>query len=450
MNENIFRAYDIRGIYPKEIDEEFAERLGRAYGKYIGPGKKVVVGRDLRVSGEGLSKSLAKGILSTGVDITDAGEVPTPLLSFAVPYYGLAGGVAVSASHNPPEWNGFKMFKEDAYVISLGTGLETLKEMVKLNSFQKVKNGTITDKSKEIMKDYLGFLSGKVEGLEGLAVGIDPGNGSYSGIATETLGKKGAVVTSINDTPDGTFPSRSPEPKQSSITGLISLVKEAGLDMGVAFDADGDRSLFVTDTGTVVQGDLLMALLVKEYLKKGEKVAYEVSCSKVVEDMIKEKGGVPILTRVGYTNLRESMKRKGCRFGCEISGHVYFAEIYGSDDGLFTALKTAEMLAKSSKSFSELLAGLPKYVDKYEEFQVNDAVKQKVMDSITTELKKAGADVDTFEGTKVRTPKGWYLLRMSNTSPLIRCRAEAKDNVEAEMLLSLAKEQLEAAIKRTK
>ncbi len=445
MNQDIFRSYDIRGIYPIDIDEAFAEKVGKAFGSYIGSGKKVLVGRDIRKSSPSLSERLIKGVESQGLEITYAGVIPTPVLYFAVSHYKLDGGITVSASHNPPEWNGFKVTRENAHVIGLGSGLERIRDMVIENRFEQGGNGRRIDRSKEIMRDYLDFLSGKVARLDGVRIGIDPGNGAYSGIASETFRGKGAEVFAINDVPDGTFPSRSPEPKESTIGELIELVKSEGLDLGVAFDGDGDRALVVSDTGEVLGGDVLLALFVKMYLNSGEKVAYEVSCSMVVEDMIKEKGGVALLTKVGHSHFKDAMKDQNGRFGGEISGHMYYQELYGNDDGLFTALKAAEMISKSGKRLSELIAAMPRYVNAFEEYDAEDAIKFKVMERITADLSEGSDNVITFEGVKEITPAGWFLLRVSNTTPKIKCRVEAKNAKDLEKLAEKAREEFSAA-----
>ncbi len=257
---------------------------------------------DVRVSSKGLADRLVDGILSEGLDIVFAGVIPTPLLYFAISRYRLDGGITVSASHNPPEWNGFKICRKDAYVIGLGTGLEEMREMVKKGGFTDRRRGSMEDRSADIVKDYINALSDKIGPLNGLKVGIDPGNGAYSKLATEIFDRKGATVKAINDVPDGRFRSRSPEPNPSTIRDLIELVKVNKLDLGIAFDGDGDRVLFVTEKGDVIGGDTALALLVKGYLKSGEKVAYEPSCSSVIEDEIKAAGGIPLLTKVGHSH----------------------------------------------------------------------------------------------------------------------------------------------------
>ncbi len=446
LNENIFRSYDIRGIYGKDIDEHLAEQIGMAFGELIGPGKKVLVGRDVRVSSPSLSKSLIKGVMSRGLDIVYAGVIPTPLLYFAISHYKLDGGITVSASHNPPEWNGFKVCRKDAYVVGLGTGLEIMRERIKKDAFAYVKEGRMEDMSSQITKEYLDSLSGKIEPLSGLKVGIDPGNGAYSGLATEIFKRKGAEVHAINDVPDGRFPSRSPEPNPTTIKELVNLVKSKGLDIGIAFDGDGDRVLFVTEAGEIIGGDVALALLVKEYLKSGEKVAYEPSCSSAVEDEIKEMHGVPLLTKVGHSNFKENMKRQKARFGGEISGHMYFEETYGADDGLFGALKMAELLQRRKKKLSELVGQLPKYVKFYAEYDADDQKKFGAVDRIKADFSGMGYKIIDIDGVKAVTGDGWLLVRASNTGPKIKISVEARTKKRLEELKALVAKEMAAAI----
>ncbi len=447
LNEQVFRAYDIRGIYPRDIDEEFAEGIGHAFGRFIGKGKRVLVGRDVRISSPSLSERLVRGILDEGLGIVYAGIIPTPLLYFAISRYGLDGGITVSASHNPPEWNGFKVCRDNAYVIGLGSGLETMREMMNKGGFGKADvSGKMVDNSASIMKDYLDFISGMVGPLNGLKVGVDPGNGAYSGTGSSTFARKGADVHPLNDVPDGTFPSRSPEPTPSSIAGLVRLVKSEGLDLGVAFDGDGDRVLFVTEKGDVIEGDVALALLVRAYLKPGQKVVYEPSCSTVVEDEIREMKGVPLLTKVGHSHFKSAMKTQGAAMGGEISGHMYFSETYGAEDGLFAGLKVADMLIRSGRKFSQLVDELPKYSKVFVEVDADDKIKYAAVERAKEKLSKEGYRIVDVDGVKAYTDDGWLLIRPSNTTPKIKMTAEAKDRKRAEQLIQIAKEGIGRAI----
>ena len=447
INSSIFRAYDIRGIYPKDIDEKVAGRIGRAFAEYIGAGKSVLEGRDVRESSPALSDSIVKAVLESGVDVVYAGVVPTPLLGFAVSRYGMDGGIMVSASHNPPEWNGFKMYKKEGYVIGGSSGMEEIRRLAEGNSFAVGRHaGRMNDRSAEIRNAYMEFLLSRVGSLEGLKVGIDPGNGAYSGMASQLFARKGAEVHAINDVADGRFPSRSPEPSPSTITQLVELVSSDSLDIGVAFDGDGDRVLFVTGSGDVLGGDMVLALLIRQYVNAGEKVAYEVSCSKAVEDVLEERHGVPVLTKIGHSFFKDAMKKGGCTLGGEISGHMYFNEIYGNDDGLFAALKVAGMVAESGKSLSDLAARIPRYVKTSMEFKVDDKRKFGVMERIRSSVSSKGYKTIDIDGIKAITENGWFVIRASNTGPMVKMTAEARDSVRLGELAAMAKEEFESAL----
>lgn len=451
IKENIFRAYDIRGIYPSEINENVSELIGKGFGTFIGgAGKKLAVGRDVRLSSESLSTSLINGLVSTGVDVLDLGIVPTPIVYFAISHWNLDGGVVVSASHNPPEWNGFKLCREKAKLVGFGLGLEEVKKLIQSESFKLTKKGKVTNRRDDILREYEAFILDKVTLKKTFEVGIDPGNGSCSCIAKKILEKFGLNIKAINDTPDGRFPSRSPEPTEESISALKELILKENLDFGVAFDGDCDRALFVDDKGNILRGDIVLALFVKHFLKQGEKVVYEVSCSTVVEDEIKSKGGIPILTRVGHSFILDKMITEKAKFGGEISSHLYFGDIYGLDDAIFAVLKIAELLSLKDAPLSQLVNELPKYETYRENFEIPDEYKFKVIEDIRERLQKEGYNIITIDGVKVIENEGWFILRASNTLPQIKLTVEARNKEFLQELTKFATENLFEAYKKLK
>jgi len=447
IKDSIFRAYDIRGIYPSDINEEVAKVIGRSYGTFIGgEGRKVAVGRDVRLSSPSLSSSLIAGIVETGVDVIDLGLVPTPVVYFAIVHWNLNGGVIVSASHNPPEWNGFKICKEKAKLVGLGFGLEKIMEIAKSGAFKLTSNkGRTFNKRDEILSEYKKFLLSKIKVNEKLKVGVDPGNGSCSCLAKEILEEFGLEVEAINDFPDGRFPSRSPEPTQDSVSLLRKTVVERKLDFGVAFDGDCDRALFVDDEGKVISGDVMLTLFVKHFLKKGEKVVFEVSCSRMLEEEIKRKGGIPVVTRVGHSFILEKMIEEKAKLGGEISSHLYFGDIYGIDDAIFATLKLSELLSLTKSSLSELLSELPKYEIYRENFEVSDELKFKVIEKLQEKFQ--GYKVITLDGVKVILEDGWFILRASNTLPQVKLSAEAKNKEKLKEIVDFAKANFFATLK---
>ena len=443
VDSEIFRAYDIRGIYPKQLDENTASAIGRAYGRYIGENKNVVVGMDIRLSSESLSKELIKSILACGVNATFIGVVPTPVHFFSVYKYGFDGGITVSASHNPPEWNGFKMYGNNAQIIGTGSGMESIRDMVYSGDAQRP-SSTGNYKVMDVLADYETYVLGKVSIDKSIAIGIDPGNGAYANLASHILKKTPIKVTAINDVRDGNFPSRSPEPKPDTITGLMKVVKQDGLAFGVAYDGDGDRAVFVDENGAYISPDKMLGLFVKAFVKKGERVVYDVSCSDAIEDAIKAKGGIPVLSKVGRPYLQREMANDASVFGAELSGHLYFKDIYGIDDGFFASLKLAEILSGSSKRLSELVSEMPSYPRHVEELKVEERYKYKLIDALRSSLQKEGRVVG-IDGVKLYTPRGWFLIRASNTGPMVRLIAEGRDEAGLQSLLNLAREKFTAS-----
>jgi len=450
IKDNIFRAYDIRGVYPSEINEEFSKLVGKGFGSFIGSGKKIVVGRDVRLSSESLSASLVEGLRSVGIDVVDIGVVPTPVVYFAINSYNLDGGVVVTASHNPPEWNGFLLCREKAKVVASGFGLEEVKKIILNKKFTSSKKGKLINKREEVLKNYENFLLNKVKFEKSFRIGIDPGNGCGSGIVKRILEKFGLSVVAINDAADGRFPSRSPEPNEETISALKELVKKEKLDFGVAFDGDCDRAFFVDDKGNPLRGDVILALFVKYFLNEGEKVVYEVSCSSAVEDEIKSKKGIPILSRVGHAFIIDKMINEKAKFGGEISSHLYFGEMYGMDDAIFATLKVVELLSLTGQPLSELINKLPKYETYKENFEVADEHKFKLIEKLQEELKNQGYNVLTIDGAKVITEGGWFILRASNTQPQVRLTVEAKNKSSLQQLTKFATENFFEVYKKLK
>ncbi len=446
IDEKLFKAYDIRGIYPAQINNEFARVIGEAFGKYMGRGKKVAIGLDVRLSGKALMASMLEGIASTGVEVNDLGMAPTPFIYFAIIKYGLDGGMIVTASHNPKEWNGFKLYGSHGSVIGLGSGLERVMELAKKaegkGSIESLKT---KDLRADAMSAYRSFLLGSAHIKGRLSIGIDPGNGSYSGLASSVLREVGLEVTAINDTPDGSFPSRSPEPKPESIGQLVDTVKSKGLDFGVAFDADGDRAIFVDEKGNVLRGDISFALFVRHILKRGESCVYEVSCSKLVEDEIAACGGKPIISRVGRAFILNRMMDEKASLGGETSGHTYFSEANNADDALFAAIKMAWILSSSGTSLSELVSEMPRYETSVRELDVDEEVKFRTIDILRKRLEESGYRIVTLDGVKVMRDDGWFILRASNTSPKIRLIAESDNKEGLEAVLDYAMVQFNTA-----
>jgi len=443
--EHIFRAYDIRGIYGKDITEEVAEEIGKAFGTYIsGAGKNLVVGRDVRLSGEILQRALTAGLLSTGCRVEDIGVVPTPVFYFAIAHYAKDGGVMITASHNPAEWNGFKLAREKGFICAEGMGMEEIKDIVFTRRFKLATRGKM-EKYGGALVDYANFVLDKIEVEKGLKVAMDLGNGACSLIAPKLFKDSGAEVVAINAEPDGTFPAHEPEPTEETLRELKEVVVKEGVDFGVGYDGDGDRALFVDDKGRVIPGDMTLIVLAEYYLKRrrGAKVVYEVSCSSSVEEAIKAYDGKPLVSRVGHAYIMDRMIQEGAVLGGEVSSHLYFADIYGFDDALYAGLKLAEILSKTDKRLSEMVDSIPRYPSiPVRNYDCPDEKKFRVVEKLTEEFKEMGYETITIDGVKVIEPKGWFLIRASNTLPQVKMKAEAKTEQKLSQLTNLAERRI--------
>jgi len=449
--ERMFRAYDIRGIYGKDMTPEIAEKIGMALGTFLGAGKELAVGRDIRIGSEQLRNAVVKGLVSTGCQIDDLGIVTTPILYFAIAHKNKDGGVMVTASHNPPEWNGLKLCREKGLIVGQGSGMEQIKDIIKNKKFaQAARQGKI-ETYEGIINEYARFVLNKISIEKKLKVVLDTGN-SVPGIVAPTLFKQaGCKVTVINQKLDGTFPSRAPEPTEESLQQLTSAVNKTNADLGVGYDADGDRAVFADDLGRVLTGDFASIIFAQALItKEKRKVVYDVSCSSAVEETIKAKGGVPIVERVGRPFMMDRVLQEKAVFGGESSGHFYFPDIYGLDDGTFASLKMAEILSKRDEPLSHIVDGIPKYHSGTVNVPCPDEIKFKVIENLKTRFEEKGFRILAIDGVKAQEEKGWVLLRASNTEPLIRIAAEGKTQGTLTQLLGLAKKMLKEGVESVK
>lgn len=439
--ESIFRAYDIRGVYRKDLTEEVSMDIGRAFGTYLGgKGKEIVAGRDVRLSGNILKSAFVRGVLSTGCHVQDIGIVPTPVLYFTIVHHEKDGGVMVTASHNPPEWNGFKLCRERGLLIAQGMGMEEIKEITVAERFRLGPPGKL-GRYDRALSEYSNFVASKIEMKRKLRVAMDLGNGSCTLIAPELFRNLDLEVVALNTEPDGNFPAHLPEPTEEALDELKKIVVREGADFGVGYDGDGDRALFIDEKGRIVPGDTALVILARPYLerRRGAKVVYEVSCSSSVEEMIRAYGGVPVVSRVGHAYIMDKMIQEEALLGGEVSSHIYFADVYGFDDAVYASLKMAELLSRTDRKLSEIVDSIPRYPSTpVRNYDCPDEKKFKVVEKLKEEFKKIGYKISTIDGVKVIEQNGWFLVRASNTLPQIRMVAEAKSEAELKRLTSLA------------
>ena len=445
---NIFRAYDIRGIYGKELTGETAKLVGRAFGTLVGRESIVGVGRDVRLSGQRLKGMLIEGLTSVGCGVIDFDIVSTPMLSILVRKKGLDGAVMVTASHNPAEWNGFILINRSGHFCSEGMGMEEIRQIIFDKKFARtVKRGIV--KRENALDEYIDFILSKVKIARRLKVVLDPGTGSASGIAKRIFESAGCDVVSINDYPDGKFPARAPDVIEEALTALKKKVLEVGADIGVAFDCDADRAAFIDERGGYLgSGNVTIALFADYYLSrnKGAKIVFDVACSSALEEFIRSKGGVPLVNRVGHAFIVNRMIEENAVFGGEYSNHLYFSDIYGFDDAIFAGLKMAEILVEKNRKLSELVANVPRYPNAIKEINCSDEKKFGVVARIKNRLVHDGYKILDLDGVKVYTDQGAFLIRASNTAPAVKLTVEAKTEEDLRELTDLGKHLIEEEV----
>jgi len=432
--DSIFKAYDIRGLYPSEICEEVAFRIGQAFSLYIkriSRQKKlnIVVARDNRLSSLSLMKNLEKGLVEQGVTVFDLGLSTTPMFYFACVFLKADGGVMVTASHNPKNYNGFKLVREKAIPISQGSGLEEIKKIFLRNevikSFQK---GKVVKKN--VLSDYVSFAIRlfRFHQLKPLKLVIDTAN-SVSGLVIAPIFKKTPYrILHIFKKLDGNFPHHQPYPLLAkNLIDIKSLVKSQKADLGVAFDGDGDRIIFIDEKGNFIPPDLITALMASFILKvyPKRKILYDVRSSNIVKDIIKINGGTPVMARSGHSFIKEKMRRENIFFGGEYSGHYYLKLNYFFESPFFVLFTILDNLSKSGKTLSEFINPLKKYYHSPEiNFQLpNRSLVFQEMENI---YKRKKGKICKIDGLRVDFANWWFSLRLSHTEPLLRLVVEAK------------------------
>ncbi|OGD30663.1 hypothetical protein A2W60_03135 [Candidatus Azambacteria bacterium RIFCSPHIGHO2_02_46_12] len=432
INPSIFKAYDVRGVYPGEINEETVYLVGRAFAVWLTKKARkqpvIVVGSDARISSPGLKKALVRGILEQGGKIIDIGLATTPMFYFAVNKAKADGGAMVTASHNPAKYNGLKFTLKQARPVGEETGLEEIKAFALRAKFAaSVKKGTL--KKKLLFKKYVNFMLWQIKNIEmpDLKIAIDSGNG-MAGLILPKLFKK---IKRIKVFPlyfkiDCGFPNHEANPlKEDTLNDLKNLMRKKKADAGIAFDGDGDRVVFLTAEGRPARADFITALLAGEYLKKypKAKIAFGVNSSRVVREAIAEKGGRPFVSRIGHSFFKEHLWKEGVVFGGELSGHYYFRDFFNADSGIFTMMKVLKIVAQEKKPLSELIKPFERY---FASGEINFEVKDKFGIIKNLEKKFSDGRVSKVDGLSVEYKDWWFNVRSSNTEPLLRLNLEAK------------------------
>jgi len=435
MNPEIFREYDIRGIAERDLDSETAELIGKAYGTIIHNkgGKNVVVGRDNRKSGPRILKYFLKGLLSTGTNVIFIGEIPTPLLYYSVYKLDADGGVSITASHNPPEFNGFKaMVGKDAIY---GDAIQEIRKIAESGKFATAQNGKSGKmKKKKMDAQYLAEIKSMVKIGRKLNIVIDSGNGMASELAPKLLRGMSKKLTCLYCKKIPSYPNHLPDPtEEKNILDLRKKVLSQKADMGIAFDGDADRIGVLDEKGNQIYGDKLLGLYAADLLKRqrGAKIIFEVKCSQGLSEWIELKGGKPMMWKTGHSLIKAKMKEEKAALAGEMSGHMFFTEKwYGFDDAILAAAKIIEIVSNSGKSVGELAAQMPEYASS-PEYRVDFADSEKFA-FIEKARKYFGEkySVIDVDGVRVIFENGWALLRASNTQPKLILRFEGKTDAD--------------------
>jgi phosphomannomutase len=427
LNPKIFKAYDIRGIYPSEFNEEAAYRIARAMVLYLGVGS-VAVGRDMRLSSPSITQAVIRGITDQGADAIDLGLTTTDELYFAVGKFGYPAGVMITASHNPAEYNGMKMCRAEAVAISSETGGDAIRDLALAGAFpQPAHKGSVTkrDVTDDFVSHCLSFID--VAKVRPLKVAVDAGNGMAGMIVPKVFEHLPGQLVPLYFELDGRFPNHPASPIEPENTAdLRRVVVEERCDMGVAFDGDADRMFLISEKGEQLGGDMVTALVAQSLLRdhKGATILYNLINSRSVPEVIERNGGQAVRTRVGHSFIKAQMREHNAIFGGEHSGHFYFRDNWYADSGLIAFLIVLELISVSGKTVSELLAPIDTRVRSGE---INTVVRDQAerMGAIEQHFAALGARIDHLDGITIDFPTWWANVRPSNTEPLLRLNVEA-------------------------
>lgn len=424
---HIFREYDIRGYHETELTDELATAVGRAFASLIRRegGSRVALGGDVRPSSERLMAAVSRGIRAAGLDVERVGVVPTPALYYAVAARGLDGGLQVTGSHNPPEFNGFKMTKRKLPLF--GAEIQTMRDMIEGESWE---TGEGAESERPILDDYRAMLVERLRSPKGLRVVMDCGNGCAGTVVPETFRAMGHDVIPLFEALDGSFPNHLPDPTVPALLkDLIATVRETGADLGIGYDGDADRIGAVDGSGRIVFGDQLLALLARDVLERvpGAEIIFDVKCSQGLAEDIEAHGGKPLMWKTGHSLIKSKLHETGAPIAGEMSGHMFFSEGYfGFDDALFAAGRLLRFVAGSGKTLETLVNSIPQYHATPEtRLDCPEDRKFQVVETLKKEFASEKRVID-IDGVRVEFGDGWGLVRASNTQPALVVRFEAR------------------------
>ncbi len=430
---HIFREYDIRGLHETELSHETAEAVGRAFattvkreaGAKAAGGVRVAIGRDVRPSSERLAAAAERGMLAAGVNVERVGMVPTPALYYAVASRGLAGGMQITGSHNPPEFNGFKMAKSKLPLF--GAEIQAMKRMIETGDLE---SGQASWSDRPILDDYRAMLIERCSVPKGLRVVMDCGNGCAGTVVPQVFERMGHTVIPLFAELDGSFPNHLPDPTVPALlVDLQKKVAETKADLGIGFDGDADRIGAVTGSGRIVWGDQLLALFARDVLQRvpGAPIIFDVKCSQGLGEDIAAHGGKPLMWKTGHSLIKQKLIETGAPIAGEMSGHMFFSEgFFGFDDALFAAGRLLRYVAATGMTLDELAASIPQYCSTPEtRLSCPEERKFAIPETIKAEFGSKYRVID-IDGARVEFGDGWGLVRASNTQPVVVVRFEAR------------------------
>ncbi|MCQ4273561.1 phosphomannomutase/phosphoglucomutase [Pseudomonas kuykendallii] len=441
---SIFRAYDIRGVVGDSLTPETAYWIGRAIGsETLAKGEpNISVGRDGRLSGPELVQQLIQGLLDSGCNVSDIGMVPTPVLYYAANVLAGKSGVMLTGSHNPPDYNGFKI------VIAGDTlaneQIQALRLRIENNDLA---SGSGSVERVDVLERYYNEIRDDIAVAKKLKVVVDCGNGVAGVIAPQLIEGLGCEVIPLFCDVDGNFPNHHPDPgKPENLEDLIAKVKEVGADIGLAFDGDGDRVGVVTNTGTIIYPDRLLMLFAKDVVSRnpGADIIFDVKCTRRLTALISGYGGRPVMWKTGHSLIKKKMKETGALLAGEMSGHVFFKERwFGFDDGIYSAVRLLEIISQDKRDAEHVFSAFPNDVSTPEiNIQVTEESKFAIIDALQRDAQWGEANLTTLDGVRVDYQKGWGLVRASNTTPVLVLRFEAETETELERIKAVFREQL--------
>jgi len=425
LNKYIFREYDIRGKVADDFPPDVVESLGKGFGTFIlrGGGQEIALSGDVRLTTPSLIEQFKTGVLSTGVDVINIGILPTPANYYSMFKLEVAGAVQITGSHNPPEFNGFKMSRNKKAVF--GESIQNIRTIIENQDYE---TGEGTEVAYDILTEYKRMIVSKIDIQKPMKVVMDCGNAAGAICAPDVFKNLNVELTKLYCDVDGTFPTHHPDPTvEANLKDLIDLMKTGKYDIGLAFDGDADRVGVIDETGDVIWADQLLALFLPEVLEEGDEILFDVKCSQALEDMILKYGGKPVMWKTGHSLIKQRMAELNCKLGGEMSGHIFFADdFFGFDDAIYVAARIVQTLSRTDRTLSELKAELPTYYStpemrlEAESDEEKFRIAKEAVDYFTENY-----DCSTVDGVRIKFGDGWGLVRSSNTQPVIVCRFEA-------------------------